>query len=595
MLDLQKKLTTYTIAKQTNSSTTCPEHNDPLKVYCETCCQVICRDCTISKEHNTHTFYLISECYPKHHQQLQDTLDQVKHKTADIDTAVTHLAAREKEVLQQGQQLKEQINTHAQKVIDRVQRSRTHLSQQVDTIVQHKTQVLTAQRQQAQKIHTQLKTCQDMIEQCLKEWTEQQILTEKLTMMDQMNTTTQKVDPTVFQPIENADIKFTETNIVEEEIGLVTSTMFEKATLKASPCSRKQLSTATLTLQSKEGSSFFLPPSLVSSTLISPGSEQTVKCGITETHPGVYNISFTPSTRGAHILTVQVGGVDIPDSPFTLPVIPTPQMRGEPVNIVTAGLNLPWGIAVCDNGDIVVAENGAHCITILNRNGRKVKSFGTRGTRKGQFECPRGVAISNDEHILVTDDHRLQKLTTDGVCVKSVGSSNEGSDPLQFNYPIGIAVHPTTGQIFVADTGNNHIQFFTKDLTFLHKMTHEYISRPYDVALDNEGYLYIAGYYYFNPYITKHSTAGKYIERMHVFTSCGLESVFHLTIHNNLVYVSDQYDHRVSIYNITGKLLHSFCKEGRGRGEFNGPLGIAADSLGNLYICDSVNNRIVVC
>ena len=34
-----------------------------------------------------------------------------------------------------------------------------------------------------------------------------------------------------------------------------------------------------------------------------------------------------------------------------------------------------------------------------------------------------GVAMSNDGHILVTNNHQLHKLTTDGVCVKSVGSS----------------------------------------------------------------------------------------------------------------------------------------------------------------------------
>ena len=97
---------------------------------------------------------------------------------------------------------------------------------------------------------------------------------------------------------------------------------------------------------------------------------------------------------------------------------------------------------------------------------RKVRSFGTKGTKKGQFTHPRGVAITNDGHILVTDDHRLQKLTTDGVCVKSVGSSKSGSGRLQFNTPAGITVHPTTRQIFVADCNNNRIQVFNNDLTF---------------------------------------------------------------------------------------------------------------------------------
>ena len=98
---------------------------------------------------------------------------------------------REREVLEHGKQLREQINTHAQQIIDQVQGSRTHLLQQVDTIVQQKTQVLTAQRQQAQKIHTQLETCQEMIEHRLNEFNQLQILTEKHTMMDQMDTATQ--------------------------------------------------------------------------------------------------------------------------------------------------------------------------------------------------------------------------------------------------------------------------------------------------------------------------------------------------------------------------------------------------------------------
>ena len=127
-------------------------------------------------------------------------------KEADIDIVVTKLGTREREVLEQGQQLREEINTHAQQIIDNVQRSRTHLLQQVDTIVQRKTQVLTAQRQQAQKIHTQLKTCQEMIEHKLNDSNHLQIVTEKHAMMNKMNTATQHVDPLVFLPIEHFDI-----------------------------------------------------------------------------------------------------------------------------------------------------------------------------------------------------------------------------------------------------------------------------------------------------------------------------------------------------------------------------------------------------
>ena len=577
-------------------STTCPKHNDPLKVYCETCTQIICRDCTISTEHKTHDYHLIEECYPKHHQQIDDNLETVKHKIANINTAVTQLDATEKEVIEQGEQLQEQIDTHAQQIIDQVQRSRQHLSQQLHNIIQHKTQLLAAQRQQAQRLHTQLNTCQEMIEHSLQEWTRQQILTEKHTMINQMNTTTQHVDPTVFQPIENANMKFTKTKPNEKGIGLITSKTYGRSVLEVVPSLARQQSTATLTLHSQDGSPFSLPPSLISSTLSSPGNTRSVKCNITETcQEGKYNITFTPSTRQDQLI-VQVGGVDIPESPFTLPVIPAPEMRGKPVNTIT-GLNSSNSIAVRDNGDIVVAERGAHCITTLNKKGELMKRFGSKESKEGDFTYPCGVAITNDGHILVADYHRLQKLTIDGVCVNLVGSNTSRSGRLQFNTPFGITVHPTTGQIFVADCYNNRIQVFNNDLTLSHSITRKYtkpLCGPFDVALDNEGYLYVAESG--NHCITKLTTNGKFITS---FGSEGsapgqLSRPSSLTINDNLAYVSEAGNDRVSIFDVNGTFLHCFGKIGSGEGELHLPHGITIDTYGNLYVGDTYNNRIVV-
>ncbi len=209
-----------------------------------------------------------------------------------------------------------------------------------------------------------------------------------------MNTATQHVDPTVFQPIENADVKFMKFDLTENGFGLITSTTYGKATLDVLPCLAKQPSTATLNLHSQNGSLFCLPPSIISTTLSSGNS----KCDITQAHQtGKYNITFTPSTRQDQLI-VQIEGVEIPDSPFNLPVIQTPEMRDNEINPMI-GLTLPYGITASDNGDIVVAEWGAHCITTLNKKGKKLKSFGTKGTKEGQFTRPCGVTITNSGHI----------------------------------------------------------------------------------------------------------------------------------------------------------------------------------------------------
>ena len=581
MLELRPKLH---ISKQKAAAfTICLKHNDPLKVYCETCHQVICCECTITNEHKTHDYHLISECFIKHLLQLQEGFVNIKQEMAKMDVAVSHLDDTKKEVLQQGERLIEEINIHAQEMIDQIVRLRIHLSQQVDTIVQQKTHTLRAQKQQALKIHTQLKTCQETIEHNLKEWNEPQILAEKQNMLKEMKKVTRNVNPAVFEPTEKANIQLTKAELLQTEIGTISSTTYSKATLNVSPvCFAEELYTATLSLQSQDGSLFPLPPSLISSTLSSPSDDEvSVKCNVTETNPGEYNITFTPTvTRGEYLLTVQAGGVDIPNSPFTLPVIP----NGERPVMTIKGVNDPEGIALCANGDIVVAERTGNCITIFNKKREKIRII--KRTILGEFNNPHGVAITYDGHILVTDNHRLQKLTTDGVCVQSVGSSNHGNKPLEFHCPKGIAVHPTTGEIFVADFGNDRIQVFNgADLSFSHTIRHGNITMPWDIAVDSEGYLYIDTHK-----VHKFTTTGQYI---YTISTIDNSSTLFLAIHHKLIYITDTYNHQVLIYDTNGKQLHSFDIKKIFLWDSQ-PTGITVDTSGNVYVCDSHYNRIVV-
>ena len=582
-----------------DSNTKCNDHNEPIKVYCETCQELICRDCTISQRHQNHKYKLITECYPDHHQEIEADLTIVKRKVADVNTAVTNLITREREVTKQGEDVKKHIHTQSQLIINLVQQSEKQLVQQVDTVVQQKIQLLTKQREEVETVLKQLKGCEEFVEQSLKVGSQQQILREKQNMVQVMTTVNQDVHPVVFQPIEEANITFTSNQTLvdkHEGIGELKSKPFGKPVLVKNACYVDKKSTITLNLQTQDGYSLSVPLSLISCELSSADDSQLITCDINETQSGNYDISFTPRTKGKHQLTIRLGGVNTYGSPFTLHIIPYPEMRGKPVNIIS-GLNRPWGVVVTKNEEIVVAESGAHCITILNKEEKK--SFGRRGTKEGQFTFPRGVAISHDVHILVTDNRRLQKLTFEGDCVKSVGSSETGNGPLQFSYPMGITVHPTTGQIFIADTNNHRIQVLNKDLTYSHSFgkkgsSPEQFNQPYDVTFDNEGYLYVADRN--NHCIKKFTSTGQYIS---TFSSRGsnpgqIKYPNSIIIDNNLLYVSEWGNNRISIFDTNGCFIHCFGKRGSGEGEFNNPFGIPVDSLGNLYVSDFGNNRLVV-
>ena len=580
----------------------CEIHHDPLKVYCETCQELICRDCTISQRHQNHKYKLVIECYPDHHQEIEANLTTVKRKVADTNTALTNLITRDRDVTKQGEDVKKEIHTHAQLIINLVQQSERQLVQQIDTEVQQKIQLLTKQREQAETLLNQLKGCEEFVEQSLKVGSQQQVLREKQSMVQVMTTVNQDVNPVVFQPIEEANISFTGNQILldkYESIGELKSKTFGKSVLVKSACYVDKKSTITLNLQTHDGSPLSIPLSLISCELSSAGYTDLIVSDVKEIKSGYYDISFTSHTRGKHQMLVRLGGVNIPGSPFTLGVIPSFEMRGKPTNIIS-GLHAPWGVAVTKNEEIIVAEKTATRITILNREGEKVRSFGTRGIKEGEFTNPRGVAISHDGHILVTDEHRLQKRTFDGNHVKSVGSSNTGNGPLQFNDPRGITVHPTTGQIFIADTYNHRIQVLNNDLTYSHSFgtrgwASEQLNSPYDVTFDKEGCLYVVDYCHHC--IKKFTPTGQYISKFGYEGSNPGQLKYPSSIiidNNNLVYVSEMSNHRVSIFDTNGYFLHCFGKKCRREGELQGPRGITVDSLGNLYVSDYINSRLVI-
>ena len=504
------------------SQSVCPKHNDHLRVYCETCNKIICRDCAISKEHKEHKYDPISDCYPKYLKEIENCLQDVKRSIADIDSKVTGLDIREREIEIQGEDVKKKISLHAQQLIQQIQWSERQLSQQVDGAIKQKTILLAKQREEGERVKAQLRDCQELNELILQGGDQQQVLLQREGMVKGMKMMTQQIQLERLVPKEEADIKLTKFAITRREIGEVT-------------CQR-----GVFEPKQKEA-----PPSLAPQSVPSP---------------------FLKEVKDKLVNTFN-------------------------------GLSKPCGVMVCDNGDILVAEFDLDCVGVLNREGRKLRSFGSKGKMDGQFTSPRGVAISTDGYALVTDRHRLQKLTLDGDCVKSVGGCVAGNGQLQFNYPLGVVVHPTTGHIFVADSVNNRIQVFDKELAYNHSITppgNYWFNKPQDVALDEEGCLYIAEYC--NHCVTKLTNEGHFVQR---FGSLGsgagqLKQPSSLAVLDGLVYVTERGNHRVSVFDTRGNHIQVFGKFGSGENEFKQPYNVSVDKLGNIYVSDFDNGRLIV-
>lgn len=275
-----------------------------------------------------------------------------------------------------------------------------------------------------------------------------------------------------------------------------------------------------------------------------------VSCDVTPISDHQYEITFLPKSKGKYRLHIKANGRHIVGSPFPLLVTLPVEQVDAPLQVID-GVISPFGIAVDMHGCLVVAEYGLHRVSIYD-SGKRTSTFGCHGSGDGEFINPRGIAVDSDGNIFVSDEgnNRLQKFTSNGIFMSSVG--NEGTGPLEFSTPSGIGYNPNNQKLYVADMKNCRIQVLNSDLSFSHfigsKGTEQgKLSYPWDVTFDRSGYGYVA----------------------------------------------DTSNHRIQVFTAKGYFLYSIDGKIPGKGEFNSPSGVAVDEDNILYIADLRNNKIL--
>ena len=165
------------------------------------------------------------------------------------------------------------------------------------------------------------------------------------------------------------------------------------------------------------------------------------------------------------------------------------------------------------------------------------------------------------------------------------------------NHPWGVAVSQG-GKIILAEHSGNCISIFSprgeKITTFGRKGSAlGQFREPRGVAVDGNGILVADRN---NHRIQKstgkfHRTVGQTGNRHLEFSDPVGVTVNH---RNRMVYISDTSNHRIQILNPDLTFSSSFGSRGSGDGQFNYPLDVAFDGIGNVYVADSEGHCIQV-
>ena len=284
---------------------------------------------------------------------------------------------------------------------------------------------------------------------------------------------------------------------------------------------------------------------------------------------------------------LNMGGQHTREFPHPIKPGPATEELDVALKLITM-VKRPGGIAVNQRGEIIVTNIYEYQLMVLNSNGEKLRSIGSRGLGPGQFDCPWGVAVDAEGNILMTDfyNYRIQKFTAEGEFIAAMGS--RGFGPLEFEHPGGIAVNPINGRVYVSDTSG--IRILNSDLSLYGRFGQRgsgegSLGSAQHIALDNVGNVYVADAG--NYCICAFSAEGEFLKTIGKdFETYGLKEPVGIAIDSsNRVYVSEYRYNRVCVFTSEGHYLTTIGGLGRRPGQFEDPSGVAVDSQGVVYVC----------
>jgi len=238
-------------------------------------------------------------------------------------------------------------------------------------------------------------------------------------------------------------------------------------------------------------------------------------------------------------------------------------------------VNTPRGVSVTPAGKVLVVDTGN---TRLQRfSGGPGYAYEATFRQTGvaanapNLNHPSGMAYDSagDLYVSSQGDNRILKFSPGGTLLAAFGANSAGgfaqggpsSAPGEFNSPNGLAIDPTSGDLFVADLNNCRIER-------LNSLTGAFIAQyPASPSCD---YVTPGKLYY--PYDVSIAPDGSF-------------------------YVADIYAHRVQHFASDGTFMARWGRggpgyqSGSGPGQFNGPFGVAASDAG-VFVADRYNNRL---
>ena len=418
-------------------TTLCTRHpTEPIKIYCETCDQLICRDCTV-KTHRDHSYDLIPDAFPKHRDAILACLDPLKTELTSVAGTIVTLKTRSGKLDRQGVRAKGKVDGEVAKLQAILEARRRDLHSEIDGKVSQGKKELVAQIDRHELRQAQLSSCVGFVESSLQSGTQEEVLSMKRQGEQRAKQMAGEFKPQQLQldPEKQLHVVCTDLSPACQTLGEVK--------VERVPFEGRHVKTID---------------------------------GINAPR----HIAF--ATTGEMVVCENVANcMTVFDSNYR-------QLRS-----FESRLDEPLGVAISPDNTVFVSS--PHCVKKFTLEGQILASVGSLGSGQLQFHFPFAIAYNNTNnrvYVCNTGNYRITILNHDLTFHSSFGS--KGQETGQFNMPEGISVG-SKGNVLVADFNNSRIQVVTASGCHLSSITHttpgQRLQRPTSVAVGPDDWVYV--------------------------------------------------------------------------------------------------------
>ena len=572
----------------------CQKHELELNFYCETCDHLVCQYC-IMKDHFKHDHDTVKEMAAKHRKELDKIMEPVEKMIDGLSVACKKVINTSKKIGAQANDIDKEIDRYYEELHRRLQQQRDELKKELHDASTQKKKEVTLQLEQMEHTQAQIESIKEL-KNAIKNGSDQEALLMKKQVTEDVKRISDSYNKLDTQPIQSATMEF----IPVEEHKKLMPQFGHLYHGDAYPLNcevdypewsivGKIVHIKVVTkdhsnhLCHKGGSEVVIE--------VQPSEKDITPAQVRDNKDGSYSASFVANQVEDVKFSVTIKGQHIKGSPFNVKVHKRYTTIGKPSKVINEGgrMGKPYGIAFGKDGMWAVTDNSNHCVWIFDREDKLVRKFGSKGTGNFEFNGPFGVAFDDNNHLYVSDyfNHRAQKFHIKSTYLLTFGRGNG-----QLNNPVGVIVHDH--QVYITENGNNRVSVFQCNGQFLHIIGANHLDRPWYIAVNANHLLFadwchscISMFTLDGNYVGKYGTQGT--GRGQLNGPCGIATDMY-----GYIFVTEHNNNRVSAFDKEGVFIHSFGSYGSGLGQFSSPYGTAISPTGDIYVCDAGNNRIQI-